>query len=280
MAGVSPKIQAIQEKCNELAERESRVVIQFPSPLIQLSESRRGVPNSFIRSALFAAIQSKDRVFMKEKTLFSQKEITVKFTGEQLNQEDLTVWMTLVDLAKEHPLGNLCTFTAYQILKALSFPKGGEQNRLLHSSIIRLTACAVEIRHEGRRYFGSLIEGGLKDEATSHYTLRLNRDLLWLFDDDKWTAINWEQRKQLRRKPLAQFLHEYYGSHKLPHPVTLSFLQNLTGSRNGQAADFKRKVKAAFEGLVKIGFLESYSIKNDMVSVRKRAVAGMTLENE
>ncbi len=34
-------------------------------------------------------------------------------TGEQLNQEDLSVWETLVHLARTHPLGNVCQFTAY-----------------------------------------------------------------------------------------------------------------------------------------------------------------------
>jgi hypothetical protein len=34
---------------------------------------------------IFAAVQGKDRRFMKEEVLASQNGITVKFTGEQLN---------------------------------------------------------------------------------------------------------------------------------------------------------------------------------------------------
>ena len=41
-------------------EREANQVIQLPL----WPEPKRGTPNSFIRSALFAAIQSKDRVFL------------------------------------------------------------------------------------------------------------------------------------------------------------------------------------------------------------------------
>jgi hypothetical protein len=180
-------IADIQKRCIELAEntskRHSAEIIQLPLwPL-----EKRGTPNSFLRSALFAAIQGKDRVYLEEAVLASQKNISVKFTGKQLNQEDLTVWETLVHLARSHPLGNECSFSAHGILKAMELPKGGEQHKQLHSSIIRLTACAVQIKHEGRSYFGSLIEGGVKDEVSSHYHVRLNRDLLWLFDDDKWT---------------------------------------------------------------------------------------------
>jgi hypothetical protein len=64
-------------------QREVAQVIQLPL----WPEPKRGTPNSFIRSALFAAIQSKDRVFLKEATLASQKGIAVKFTGEQLNRK-------------------------------------------------------------------------------------------------------------------------------------------------------------------------------------------------
>lgn len=77
-------------------QREAAQLIQLPL----WPEPKRGTPNSFIRSALFAAIQSKDRVFLKEAPLASQKGIVVKFTGEQLNQEDLTVWETLAHLAQ------------------------------------------------------------------------------------------------------------------------------------------------------------------------------------
>ena len=262
-------LEDIQERIKRMvevaAEREATNVVQLPV----WHEPKRGTPNSFIRSALFAAIQSKDRVFMKEQVLASQAGITVKFTGEQLNQEDLTVWDALVHLARQHPLGHECEFTAYGILKAMGLPTGGAQHKKLHSAIVRLTACAVEITHEKRTYFGSLIENGIKDEMTSHYQVKLNRDLIRLFGDTHWTGIDWQQRLLLSKKPLAQALHAYFSSHQHPHPVTLSFLRDLTGSRNAQAAGFKRHCCAALDALVKIGFLRSYQIEGDLVTVER-----------
>lgn len=245
-------------------EREEAAVIHFP----RWPEEKRGTPNSFLRSALFAAVQSKDRVYMKESILFSQQGISIKYTGEQLNQEDLDVWEAISHLARQHPLGNECSFTAYSILKALELPLGGCQHQRLHSAIIRLTACAVEIRHEGRVYFGSLIESGVKDEVTSHYTISINKKLNRLFGDNGWTAIDWQQRLLLRRKPLAQALHAYFSSHERPYPVKLATLQELTGSQNKQPSDFKRKVKAALEALIAIGFLASYLIEEELVTVQ------------
>lgn len=262
-------IEDIHRRCKNMAEitrqREEKEDVHLPV----WHEPKRGTPNSFIRSALFAAIQSKDRVFVKEQVLASQQGITVKFTGEQLNQEDLTVWETLVHLARQQPLGHICSFTAHGILKELELDTGGKDHKRLHSSIMRLTACVVQINHEGKTYFGSLVEGGVKDEVTSYYTIRLNRDLIKLFGETQWTAIEWQQRLTLRCKPLAQALHAYFSSHQKPYPVKLSTLQQLTGSRNAQPAGFKRHCRTALDQLVAIGFLESYSIEHDLVTVNR-----------
>ena len=238
-------------------EREAAKIVQFPL----WQEEKRGTPNSFIRSALFAAIQSKDRVYLEETILASQAGITVKFTGKQLNQEDLTVWETLVHLARQHPLGDVCSFTAYGILKQMGLKADGKQRKALHSSIIRLTACAVEIKGLRYPYAGSLINELLGDETTTSYHIQLNRKLINLFGDDDWTAIEWQQRLTLRRKPLAQALHAYYSSHHQPYSVKLSTLQEITGSRNAQPAGFKRHCLTALDELVQINFLQSYSIE-------------------
>jgi hypothetical protein len=245
--------------------RASAQVIELPL----WPDQKRGTPNSFLRSALFSAIQSKDRIRIERQTLASQEGITVKYTGQQLNQEDLTLWETLVHLARKHSLGNICDFTAHGLLKALWLPTGGEQHRQLHAGIIRLTACTVEITQDGKTYFGSLVEGGIKDEATSPYVIRLNKDLIRLYGETQWTTVDWQQRQQLRRKPLAQALHAYYSSHKQPFPVKLATLQRLTGSRNTQAAGFKRHCRTALDELVKITFLQNYSIDGDTVTVRR-----------
>ena len=265
--------KAIDDKLVRMKEvsrqREAAQVIQLPL----WPEPKRGTPNSFIRSALFAAIQSKDRVFLKEATLASQKGITVKFTGEQLNQEDLSVWETFAHLARQHPLGHLSEFTAHGLLKSLGMHTGLSQHKQLHSTIIRLTACAVEITHEGKTYFGPLVKSGLKDELTSHYRIELNRELIRLFGENQWTALDWQQRQGLRGKHLAQALHAFYSSHRQPFPIKLDTLRSYVGSKNFQKAGFKVKLRAALDELVKIGFLSGYAIDGDIVSVDRSATS-------
>jgi len=223
--GFSPEqreqLEESRKRILEIArQRDETTIIQLPL----WRDEKRGSPNSFLRSALFAAIQSKDRVFIKDALIFSQQGYTVKFTGEQLNQEDMTVWLALIDLAKLHPLGTECSFTAYSILKHIGLSVGGREHERLRICIERMTACMVKIENDRSIYGGNLVHTFNIDKDTKHYKVQLNRDLIRLFGENDWTAINWEQRKQLKNKPLSLKLHEYYSSHEYPKPVSFDFI--------------------------------------------------------
>ena len=165
-----PSLGDLHQRTKDIVERarrdeEERLetgVIHLPD----WHDDKRGAPNSFLRSALFAAIQSKDRADLKKAELFSQQGITVTYTGQQLNQEDLTVWLALVDLMKKDPLGTQCHFTAYGILKHLGLGTGGSAHERLNDAILRMTACAVVIKTGRQTYMGSLIHDCLIDEQT------------------------------------------------------------------------------------------------------------------
>jgi hypothetical protein len=160
-----------------------------------------------------------------------------------------------------------CHFTAHGLLKKMGLNTGNHEHKRLHSTIIRLTACAVEITHHGKTYFGPLIKSGAKDELTRHYAVELNPLLTRLYGETQWTALDWERRLQLRRKPLAQALHGYYSTHARPLPVKLGTLREITGSSNPQLAGFKRHVRTALDELVKLQFLAGYRIEGDLVTV-------------
>jgi hypothetical protein len=250
-------------------QREEAQVVQLPL----WRDDQRGTPNDFLRSALFAAIQSKDRKMLDGVMLVSQKNITVKFTGKQLNQEDLDVWEAILHLSNKTPLGTEINLTGHSILRTLKLPTGGEQHRRLEEAIDRLAGCYIKLDftegHNRFKYGGSLIDKFFKHENTGHYLMVMSRELTKLFAPDGWTAINFDQRLQLRSKQLAQFLHGYYSSHERPHPVKLSTLQELSGSVNKQPAGFKAKARTALDELVKIGFLEGYGIDGNLVTVKR-----------
>lgn len=251
-----------------VTERQKGAVIQLPL----WPEPKRGTPNSFLRSALFAAVQGKDRQYLKNQTLSSLNGITVKFTGQQLDQSDLDVWEQAIHYARVHPLGDTCHFSAHSFLKAIGRSNGKSQHDWLYGVFLRLTACAVEISHEGKTYFGPLIKSGLKDEASKQYCLELNRELIRLFGENQWTAVDWEQRQLLTRQPLAAWLHAFLSSHRKPHPMKVQTLAELSGSRNIQPASFKRQLLKALDRLVEIGFLVTYLVKGDLITVERTQV--------
>ena len=232
-------------------------------------ESKRGTPNSFLRSALFSATDcKKERTSLKDAVLASQGGVVIRYTGEQLNQEDLTLWETLVHLAKKHPLGYVCEFTAYEILKAMKLPTNGEQYERLDRGIDRLSNAVPKIIHDDKSFWGSLIASGAKDIKTQLYKIKLSDELIKLYSESTWIDV--DQRLRLKRKSLAQYLHGYYSSHKAPYPVKVETLHQLSGSRIKRLAKFKENLKAALDELVKIDFLESYKIDNELVSVKRK----------
>ena len=104
---------------------------------------------------------------------------------------------------------------------------------------------------------------------TRQYGIELNTRIIKLFGENQWTALDWKQRQELRQEPLTQALHAFYSSHRKPYPLKLATLQAYTGGRNKQPADFKRKVRVALERLVELGFLLSYKMEKDLVSVER-----------
>ena len=239
-----------------MREREAATAYQLP----MWPDPVRGTPNAFLRSALFPAIQSKHRRTLQRELLAAQKGTTVRFTGIQLNQSDLDVWEQAVHLARQHPLGDECVFSAHSFLKGIGRRSGGSQHEQLKNVIARLTACAVEISQDGRTYGGSLVEEFYRDEHTERYKLKLNKKLIKLYEADSYSHVHWETRKKLRRKDLAQWLHGYYSTHKQPYPVKIDTLWTLCGSGTAKLKHFKANLQKALDTLVVIRFLTSFEI--------------------
>lgn len=252
-------MKSLEERITALEEKATTQSLSKEIKLPDWPSTKRATPNSFLRSALFPAIQSKDREFLDDVVLASQKGIEIKFTGKQLNQEDLTLWEVLVHLTKSNPLGSVCDFSCYELLKSMELGTSAMDYKRLDDSITRLATAYIDIND--KQYFGALILQGSKDKVNNRYTLQLNRMLINLYQQNTW--IDWDERLLLRRKPLAQYLHGYYSSHKAPHPVKIETLQRFSGSKNKNIPAFKQKLKTAMDELVKIGFVENYRIDNE-----------------
>ncbi|MBV9305903.1 MAG: hypothetical protein JOZ45_07180 [Acidobacteriaceae bacterium] len=243
-----------------------------PAKIIQLPfwpEPVRGMPNPALRSALFSAIRSKDRRFIDHELISAVDGIEIRFTGKQLNQEDLDVCAQVFHLARLHPVGDTCHTSAHGLLKALGRHTGNSEHRQLHRSLLRLQAHGVEIKTGRHTYFGSLVMEGIKDDLTRRYIIKVNPKLAPLFHNG-WTALDAEQRRKLLGKPLALWLHAFYASHEKPYPYKVETLRSLSGSRTTELYKFRQSLRRALDELKATGAIALWEIDAaDLVRVHK-----------
>ena len=255
--------QAIKERNRMPEQQQKAVVVQLPL----WPEPARGVPNSALRGALFAAIQGKDRHYMKRELLAVQQGMEIRFTGMQLDQSDLDVWEQALHLARMHPLGTRCDFTAHAFLKALGRATGKMNHEWLKDVFARLGGCLVEITHSRMTYGGSLLEF-YRDEDLGRYRLEINPKLKALYTAG-WTACDWRQRQQLRGKPLALWLHGFLASHAEPYPLKVETLHRLSGSRNSCLRSYKRQLRKALDDLKATEALTGYVFSGNLVTIER-----------
>ena len=159
---LAKSLENLKRTMESVAERASAEIIQLPL----WSEPKRGTPNSFLRSALFSAIQSKDREFLERVTLASQDGIANQIHWSAVEPGRFNSMGNLVHLAKRAP-----AWQYLHIYGARHFESVGPNHRrhCSKSGFIKelsaLLPVVFEITHEGKTYSGPLIEGSNKDES-------------------------------------------------------------------------------------------------------------------
>lgn len=230
-------------------------LIEFP----KWPEDRRATAQAVFRSALFPAMNFKEgRPYLEREHLWSVDGVEIFFTGKQLDQSDLDVYLELLKIAHQHPFGTECHFSAYSLLKALGRATGKANYKWLHSVIIRLCGGIVDMTDHHIRYFGGLVNGGIKDENTQNYVVRINTDFAHFFKAGLWASLDNQQRLDLKRNQTAKALHAYYSTHVTPGPHTFEKLAGLIGLCNKKRRDIKANLIKAHEELKRIGFLSDY----------------------
>jgi TrfA protein len=258
--------RTIQSRQREEAQEPQKSV---PAKVVQLPlwpEGRRAAPNAVFRSALFPALKFKEgRPFLEEQSIPAVAGIEVSFTGQRFDQSDLDVYLELLDLARSHPLGTECSFSAHGLLKRLHRATGYSDHKWLHSVLIRLRGSTVEISDHKMSYFGGLIEGGFKDKLDRQYRVTINPKFAALFGYAMWSSINREQRYVLGRNATAKALHAYYSTHAAPGAHLFETLARIVGLEEKRERDRRRRLIDAHKVLASpdVNFLREYSVSKD-----------------
>lgn len=272
---LADKVARIQQRA--LERPKSKVEHAQPTAAMPFSqipfwpEETRGVPNAVLRSALFSATTRGSRRYISREQLHAQGDMRILYSGPGLGQGDLDVWETVLHLARSNAQSYEIRTTSYQLLKLQSKSDAGTNRRTLHNCIVRLKASAVEVTHGKYSYMGSLIDEAFRDESTGRYVIRLNPKLCDLFVQGAFTRIDWDVRRSLSGKPLAQWLHGYFSSHAKPYPVSIATLLRLAGSNDQSASSGEQNLRRALDALTQASNEHahpfSYSIQKMTVQV-------------
>lgn len=274
------QLSRLRKRVSEQAEKRNAqidsLVLQEAFPF--WTDDQRGVPNPFIRSGLFGVKISTQREFIENASIESLSNYQITYTGRDLQQDDLSVWMSLINMARQRPMSDMVLFTGYQLIKDLGWRMHSESYDRAKKSIERLkvTGLTISTRNDSSGYSGSLIREYMWDhkdeEGTTRWMVRFEAKVSMLFMQDTTSFVEWEQRKQLgTRSPIALWLHAFYTSHRDPIPYSIGKLHELSRS-DSTLSTFRRGVKAALEKMIDIGFLKEFDLVNDVVYVKKASV--------
>ena len=239
-------------------------------------EVMRSLPNEILRSALFNARNRKNpRSMMKSEPVAVIGEGRISYRGEELRQDDETVWLQLVHLARQHVAGQLVEFTAYSFCKDIDWS-------INKKSYDRLKECLRRMQATGLDVYSKRLERGVSlsmipffeyEDSETRKTLprwrvRIAPELVELFGDNYFTRIEWAQRLQLP-DGLATWLHGYLATHRVPHPIKIETIARGAGLTETDKPELRRLVKRALTNLVNCGFLTEFDVHNDLVTVKR-----------
>lgn len=216
-------------------------------------EHMRGVPKAALYSALFAPIRKGARRAVEREKIAAPAGYHITFTGWRLDQGDLDVFEQCIHQIRGQSVGAMLPIRPRELLKQIGRSNGSKNRDWLVRSLSRLQACAVEVTKEHLSYSGNLVQEFARNEETGVYQVRLNPRLVELFAQG-YTTVFWQQRMQLGRKPLAQWLHGFVCGQIKPLSWDVAKLMEYAGSSYERMRDFRAAIDEAAALICEVGF--------------------------
>lgn len=230
-------------------------------------EDKRAAPNAMVRCALFRGAMANrggKREMHRETLLASLGGEEIYYTGEDLDQRDMDVWMAVLQLFREQPVGQYVHVTSNRLLRLAGLTNTGPSHDALEERLKRLALGRVDLIPTDPKsravFFGSLLQSAERTPDGKYWELSLAPRLKALFNEG-YTWVDWSIRNELRRASLAQWLHSFYRSHREPMPIGVEKLKDLSGSGTKELRYFRSDLKKALKRLEKA--CDKYGVKLD-----------------
>ena len=288
------KAKERERQAREQARERKKQSLLSDKQLTLWVDAVRGAPNEIVRSALFTAKNRKQaREYLDGAVIAVVGEGRITYTGKELRQDDETVWLQLIHLARENGLSKPFQFTPYSFCKAINWPINGQSFDRLDKCMTRLQATSLKIASQrlGDEVSLSMLPGfkanRRKEGDGGLWTVRMHDELVFLFSEFQYTRVEWQQRLALP-EGLATWLHAYYASHREPFAVKVETLAVGAGlmteapedaqldaagqdaRRKERLREVKKLIVKALEALRETGFLVDFEVtRSGLVNVRR-----------
>ncbi len=207
-----------------------------------------GLPNAFLRCALFAAIpdgaENKSRVFHESRYVIGLKKTTVVHSGPQLCQGDLDLWMALLTLLHRSPFGEVVRCRLSNVLHAQGLTDTGKNRTKTWARLTRLCQTNLSVTGDGFRFVGNLVHSAEIDDSGA-LVVRLDPKLATMFFSGRFTLLDSRIRLELRGQPLAGWLYGFYLSHRDPYTLKVDTVRALSGSTVASRDKFCQQLRGA-----------------------------------
>ncbi|MGP9633711.1 plasmid replication initiator TrfA [Halomonas sp. AOP43-A1-21] len=221
-------------------------------------DGKRAAPNAMVRCALFKGAmggKAGSRLIHQQTLIASLGGEEIYYNGEDLDQRDFDVWMAVLQVFREQPIGATVEVSSNELLRLAGLPNSGQSHKALKERLQRLAFTRVDVlpTKPGSKaiFFGALLQEAERMASGELWKLRLAPKLKALFGDG-YTWVDWEIRNELGRASLAQWLHSFYRSHREPLPIGVATLYELCGSNTKELRFFRNDLKKALRRLAEV----------------------------
>lgn len=257
----------VSASSHEVVARRKRSAITAGevTQLPMVAANKRVSPNYLLRSAVFSVIEKGHRAMLLREKVAAQEGYEVFFSGMQLDQADLDVWLHCLHLSSGN-LGQPIEVGLLSFLRDIGRTVGAANQEWLRNSLVRLSMAVIQVKHQGVTVMvpdRMVVYEEREQVSKSTIALRVSPVMANLFGVARWTALDLRVRTQLIGQPLTQWLHAYLATHAKPIPIPISTLRALSGSKVAELRMFRRALKQAGDRLVACGFLKSWTIDED-----------------
>lgn len=233
----------------------------------------RVIPNTIARSSLFSPISR--RCERKKYDLYhiaSRGDVEIKYTGTQLDMSDADLFMYILEVSKDHKIGEPFKMSRYELLKGLNRNICSTGYEWLFKAMHRLKTGNVFITNGSIKAEFSLVNKYKENTNLGYYELTIDSEILKLFINSQYGLIDLNKRLELKKRiNLSKWMQTYISTHKKGeiHKISLKFLKDWCGLDKSQVRKFRVAMKESINELTRLSIIEKSYIRDDDMVILK-----------